>query len=147
MALLEGLGGSCVPFLSSADLRFQQALGVALPCRMWYGTAALLFFKLRLLWFIVVFVVGCLLGDLFPDRCCHSAPVLDLVGVELVDGQVWLRIHFLPLDGVEVRTKLRKSIQLDCGHLLLSVDDVISHLVNVVGLLLVVLQVDHSGPS
>ena len=52
----------------------------------------------------------------------------------------------LPPDRIEVGAKLRQAFQLDRGHLLVTVEDVIGHLIHVRGLLLVVSQVYDAGP-
>ena len=57
-----------------------------------------------------------------------------------------LFVLLLPLDRIEVRTELRQPFQLDRCHLLLAIENVVNHLVNVLGLLLVVAQGNDSCP-
>ena len=137
--LLILLGDTCMQLLTGTNLFLQQALGVTLSSRVWYLPSAFLYLGLRLLWFIKVSVVGCLLIDLLPNRGGHGTPFLDLFGIKLVHLPVRLRVLLLPPDRVEVGTELRQTIQLDCSHLLLTVDNVVHHLVNMIGLLLIVL--------
>ena len=56
-------------------------------------------------------------------------------------------VLLLPLDWVKVSTELGKSIKLDSSHLLLAIQDVVRHAVNVIGLFLVIPKCDHSSPS
>ena len=91
-------------------------------------------------------MVGCLLVDLLPDIGGHGAPVLQLRFVQLVDAEVRLRVLLLPPDRVEEGAELRQSIDLDRCHLLMAVNEVIRHLINMRGLLLVVPQVYDPSP-
>ena len=57
-----------------------------------------------------------------------------------------MRVLLLPPDRVEEGTKLWQTFELDRSHLLLAVQYIVGHLVNVQGLLLVFPKGDHSSP-
>ena len=56
-------------------------------------------------------------------------------------------VLLLPLDWVKVSTELGQTVELDRSHLLLAIQDVVRHVVNVVGLLLILPKCDNSSPS
>ena len=113
---------------------------------MWYGSTALLFYDDLLRWLRVLHVVLSLLADPLPDIGGQGAPVLQLLIVQLVDTQVRLRVLLLPPDRIEVGAELRHAFQLDRGHLLLGVDNIVGHAEHVRRLLLVVPEVNDPGP-
>jgi hypothetical protein len=51
---------------------------------------------------------------------------------------VWVLVLFLPLDWIEVGAELWESIELYCRHLLFAIQDIVNHLINIHGLLLVI---------
>ena len=72
-------------------------------------------------WLRIKLVISRLLFDILPDLSDNQAPVLQLLLIELVDAEVRLRVLFLPPDRIKVRLKLRQPIELDFGHLLLTI--------------------------
>ena len=84
--------------------------------------------------------------DALPDFGHRCAPVLQLLFAELPDADMRLFVLLLSLDRIEVRAELRQPFQLDRCHLLLTVENVVHHLVNVRGLLLVVSECNDTGP-
>ena len=75
-----------------------------------------LFCRLR-----IKLVISRLLFDVLPDLSDNQAPVLELLLIELVNAEVRLRVLLLPPDRIKVRLKLRQPLELDRGHLLLTI--------------------------
>ena len=75
-----------------------------------------LFCRLR-----IKLVISRLLFDFLPDLSDNQAPVLQLLHIELVDGEVRLWVLLLPPDRIKVSTELGQPIELDRGHLLLTI--------------------------
>ncbi len=76
--------------------------------------------------------------DILPGLSRHFTPILQLLFIELPDTEVWVLVLFLPLDWIEVGAELWESIELYCRHLLFAIQDIVNHLINIHGLLLVI---------
>ena len=112
------------------------------------NTPPTLLLKINFLgWLSIRDVVLRFLDDPLSDIRGNFAPVLQLVDVQLEDTEVRMRVQSLPRYRVEVSTELRQSFELYRSHLLVAVEYIVDHAENFRGLLLVVSQCDHPGPS
>ena len=116
-----GFGDARVQLLPGTDLGLQHTLRVADPRRVRHRLAALHLYSYLLSLLRVLLVVRRLPVDVLPDLGDNQAPVLQLLHIELVDGQVRLWVLLLPPDRIKVSTELGQPIELDRSHLLLTI--------------------------
>ena len=88
----------------------------------------------------------CLPIDLLPDLFGFLATFLQLLLVQLVDAEMMLWICSLPFHWIKVRCQGWYSIWFDGFHLFVSVKNVLHHIKNVLGGLLIFSQSNNSGP-
>ena len=114
---------------------------------MWHRFSAFLLALNSFSWLVIEFVIIRFLVDLLSYICWDFTPVFKLLLVQLEYLEVWMLVLFLPLDWVKMCTELGQTIKLDRSDLLLAIQDIISHFVDLISLLFVLPKCDHSSPS